>query len=142
MKRCKVTSAGTSKEEACQTCQTYKNGAVSNQLTVLSREGGVCGDNVFRKYKESRILCEPRCLKCVHITCHPLKREVHRKKTFSIFPYPDGISLTKLSLGGNKDVIYKLFPPRESLVCDIPAGDGNIEKLFHGVQIRLTFSSF
>ncbi len=29
------------------------------------------------------------------------------------------------------DVIYKLFPTRESLVCDIPAGDaGNIEKLF------------
>jgi hypothetical protein len=28
------------------------------------------------------------------------------------------------------DVIYKLFPPRESLVSDIPAGDGNIKKLF------------
>jgi hypothetical protein len=40
------------------------------------------------------------------------------------------MSLTKLSLGGNNDVIYKLFPPRESLVSDIPAGDGNIEKLF------------
>jgi hypothetical protein len=25
-----------------------------------------------------------------------------------------------------------LFPPRESLVSDIPAGDGNIEKLFYG----------
>jgi hypothetical protein len=37
---------------------------------------------------------------------------------------------TKLSLGGNNDVIYKLFPPGESLVSDIPAGDGNIEKLF------------
>jgi hypothetical protein len=40
------------------------------------------------------------------------------------------MSLTKLSLGGNNYVIYKLFPPRESLVSDIPAGDGNIEKLF------------
>jgi hypothetical protein len=41
------------------------------------------------------------------------------------------MSLTKLSLGGgDNDVIYKLFPPRESLVSDIPAGDGNIEKLF------------
>jgi hypothetical protein len=40
------------------------------------------------------------------------------------------MSLTKLSLGGNNDVIYKLFPPRECLVSDIPAGDGNIEKLF------------
>jgi hypothetical protein len=43
--------------------------------------------------------------------------------------------LTKLSLGGNNDVIYKLFPPRESLVSDIPAGDGNIEKLFYGVSL-------
>ncbi len=42
------------------------------------------------------------------------------------------MSLTKLSLGGNNDVIYKLFQPRESLVRDIPAGDGNIEKLFYG----------
>jgi hypothetical protein len=40
------------------------------------------------------------------------------------------MSITKLFLGGNNDVIYKLFPLRESLVSDIPAGDGNIEKLF------------
>ncbi len=40
------------------------------------------------------------------------------------------MSLTKLSLVGNYDIIYKLFPPRESLVGDIPAGDENIEKLF------------
>jgi hypothetical protein len=33
------------------------------------------------------------------------------------------MSLTKLSLGGNHDVIYKLFLPRKSLVSDIPAGD-------------------
>ncbi len=44
------------------------------------------------------------------------------------------MSLTKLSLGGNNDIIYKeLFPPRESLVSDIPAGDGNIEKVFFAV---------
>ncbi len=40
------------------------------------------------------------------------------------------MSLTKLSLGVNYDVIYKLFLSRESLVSEIPAGDGNIEKLF------------
>jgi hypothetical protein len=40
------------------------------------------------------------------------------------------MSLTELSLGGNNDVIYKLFPPRESLVSDISAGDRNVEKLF------------
>ncbi len=43
------------------------------------------------------------------------------------------MSLNKLSLSENYDVIYKLFLPRESLVCDIPAGDGNIKKLFYGV---------
>ncbi len=57
-------------------------------------------------------------------------RYLHCKKSFSIFPSLAGMSLTKLSLGGNNYVIYKLFPPRESLVSDIPAGDGNIEKLF------------
>jgi hypothetical protein len=40
------------------------------------------------------------------------------------------VSLTKLSLGGNNDVIYELFPARESLVSDIPAGDGKIVNLF------------
>ncbi len=42
------------------------------------------------------------------------------------------MSLTKLFLGGNDDAIYKLFLPRESLVSDIPAGNGNIEELFYG----------
>jgi hypothetical protein len=50
-------------------------------------------------------------------------------KSFSIFPSPAGMSLTKLSLGRN-DVIYKLL----LLVSDIPAVDGNIEKLFYGVN--------
>jgi hypothetical protein len=49
------------------------------------------------------------------------------KKGFSIFPFPAGMSLTKLSLGGNNNVIYKLFPSSESLVSDIPAAEGNIE---------------
>jgi hypothetical protein len=55
---------------------------------------------------------------------------IHRKKSFSIFPSPAGMSLTKLSLGGNNLYMTSLFPPRESLVSDIPAGDGNIKKLF------------
>jgi hypothetical protein len=32
--------------------------------------------------------------------------------------------------------MHKLFPHRESLVRDIPAGDGNIEKLFYGVCLQ------
>ncbi len=62
---------------------------------------------------------------------------VHRNESFSIFPSPSGMSLTKLSLDGNNDVIYKLFPPRESLVSDIPAGDGNIEQFFSCVWVFL-----
>ncbi len=55
------------------------------------------------------------------------------KKCFSIFPSPAWTSLTKLSLGGNNLYMTSLFSPRESLVSDIPAGDGNIEKLLYGV---------
>ncbi len=55
---------------------------------------------------------------------------IHCKKMLMIFPSPAGMSLTKLSLGGNCDVIYKLFPSRESLVSDIPAGDGKMANLF------------
>jgi hypothetical protein len=36
------------------------------------------------------------------------------------------MSLTKLSLAG----IFEFFPARESLVSDIPAGDGKIDNLF------------
>jgi hypothetical protein len=63
------------------------------------------------------------------ISSQDLYFSMHRKKSFLIFPSPAGISLTKLSLGGNYDIIYKLFLPRESLVSNIPAGDGNIKKL-------------
>jgi hypothetical protein len=41
---------------------------------------------------------------------------------------------TKLSLGGNNDVITELFLPRGSLVSDIPAGDGKLVNLFYGVR--------
>ncbi len=61
--------------------------------------------------------------------------EKRGKKSFSIFPSPARMSLTKLSLGGNNDVTHNLFPPRESLVSDIPAGDRNIEKLFFTVYV-------
>jgi hypothetical protein len=50
-------------------------------------------------------------------------KKLHRKESFSIFPSPAGMSLTKLSLGGNNVYMTSLFPPRESLVSDIPAGD-------------------
>ncbi len=61
---------------------------------------------------------------------HCVKCHLYRKKTFSIFLSPAAMSLTKLSLGGNNLFMTSLFPARESLVSDIAAGDGNIEKVF------------
>jgi hypothetical protein len=46
------------------------------------------------------------------------------------FPVPSRDVTTKLSLGGNNDVITELFLPRGSLVSDIPAGDGKVVNLF------------
>jgi hypothetical protein len=48
-------------------------------------------------------------------------------------PVPSRMSSNKLSLGRINLYITSLFPPRESLVSDIPAGEGNIVKLFYGV---------
>jgi hypothetical protein len=46
------------------------------------------------------------------------------------FPVPSRDVTTKLSLGGNNDVITELFLPRGSMVSDIPAGDGKLVNLF------------
>jgi hypothetical protein len=54
----------------------------------------------------------------------------HRKKKVREFPVPSRDVTTKLSLGGNNDVITELFLPRGSLVSDIPAGDGKLLNLF------------
>ncbi len=55
---------------------------------------------------------------------------LHRKKKVREFPVPSRDVTTKLSLGGNNDVITELFLPRGSLVSDIPAGDGKLVDLF------------
>jgi hypothetical protein len=52
------------------------------------------------------------------------------KKKVRKFPVPSRDATTKLSLGGNNDVITELFLPRGSLVSDIPAGDGKLVNLF------------
>jgi hypothetical protein len=54
----------------------------------------------------------------------------HRKKKVREFPVPSLDVTTKLSLGGNNDVITELFLPRGSLRSDIPAGDGKLVNLF------------
>jgi hypothetical protein len=65
---------------------------------------------------------------------------LHRKKSFSIFLTSAGMSLTKLSLGGNYDVIYKLFLPRDSLVSDIPAGEVISISFFYSVHISFFYT--
>jgi hypothetical protein len=57
-------------------------------------------------------------------------RSMHRKKKVREFPVPSRDVTTKLSLGGNNDLITELFLPRGSLVSDIPAGDGKLVNLF------------
>jgi hypothetical protein len=59
---------------------------------------------------------------------------IHRKKKVREFPVPRRDVTTKISMGGNNDVITELFLPRESLVSDIPAGDGKLVNLFYGVE--------
>ncbi len=60
---------------------------------------------------------------------------IHRKKKVCKFPVPSWDVTTKLSLGGNNDVITELFLPRGILVSDIPAGDGKLVNLFYGVVL-------
>jgi hypothetical protein len=55
---------------------------------------------------------------------------LHRKKKVREFPVPSRDVTTKLSLGGNNDVITELFLPKGSLVSDIPPGDGKLVNLF------------
>ncbi len=62
------------------------------------------------------------------ITCAGTR--LHRKKKVREFPVLSRDVTTKLSLGGNNDVISELFLPRGSLVSDIPAGDGKLVNLF------------
>jgi hypothetical protein len=59
---------------------------------------------------------------------------LHRKKKDREFSVPSRNVTTKLSLGGNNDVITELFLLRRSLVSDIPAGDGKLVNLFYGVH--------
>ncbi len=54
----------------------------------------------------------------------------HRKKRFTSFPSPAGMSLTKLRLGRNNSFMTSLFPPRESLVVTFRLGTGNSRTFF------------
>jgi len=67
----------------------------------------------------------------------------HCKKRLAIFLSPAGMSLTKLFLGRNNLYMTSLFPPRESLVSDILAGDGKLANPFYSVPpFHNVYSSF
>jgi hypothetical protein len=57
----------------------------------------------------------------------PIEYTVKKVREFLV---PRRDVTTKLSLGGNNDVITELFLPRGSLVSDIPSGDGKLVNLF------------
>ncbi len=66
---------------------------------------------------------------------------LHRKKRLATFPSPAGMSLIKLSLGENNLYVTSLFPPRVSLVNDVPAEDGNVANLFCSVYAGFLVTS-
>jgi hypothetical protein len=68
-------------------------------------------------------------------------RTIHRKKKVREFPVPSLDVTTKLSLGGNYDVITEKFLPRGSLVSDIPAGDRKLVNLFFTVYILYSITT-
>jgi hypothetical protein len=62
-------------------------------------------------------------------------RGLYTVKKVREFPVHSRDVTTKLSLGGNNDVITELFLPRGSFVSDIPAGDGKLVNLFYCVLV-------
>ncbi len=66
-----------------------------------------------------------------HISC--TSRSLHRKKKVREFPVPSRDVTSKLSLGGNNDVITELFLPRGSLVVTSRLETGNSWTFFYGV---------
>jgi hypothetical protein len=63
----------------------------------------------------------------LHRSNSSIRRRTVTVKKVIVSPSPAGMSLTKLSPWAET---IKLFPPRESLVSGIPAGDGKNNKLF------------
>jgi hypothetical protein len=79
--------------------------------------------------------------KDIFIHCQSNTYNPHRKKRFTSFPSPAGMSLTKLPLGRNNSVMTSLFPPRESLVVTSRLGTGNSRTFFYGLGSRNNSSS-
>jgi hypothetical protein len=81
-----------------------------------------------------------RCMTWIHLPKGPVNKcrrfcfPMHRKKRFTSFPSPAGMSLTKLPLGRNNSVMTSFFIPAQGeFGSDIPAGDGKLANLFFTV---------
>jgi hypothetical protein len=70
-----------------------------------------------------------------------LMQILHRKKRFTSFPSPAGMSLTKLPLCRHNSVMTSLFPPRDSLVVTSRLGTGNSRTFFYGVASLMLLAS-
>jgi hypothetical protein len=89
-----------------------------------------------------RVSLQDRIIQYRHVHCTSTintsyKIQIHRKKRFTSFPSPAGMSLTKLPLGRNISVMTSLFPPRESLVVTSRLGTVNSRTFFCGVLLYL-----
>jgi hypothetical protein len=57
----------------------------------------------------------------------------YAKKKVIDFPSPAGMSLTKLPLGWN----YEIIPAQGEFVSNIPTGDGKSDNLFYSVRKKI-----
>jgi hypothetical protein len=110
---------------------------LSHGLAAREEQGGrrlyyniSCQGHVILADPWQGLLSSELCHFQLRINCIFAQLPVHHKKSFSILPSPAGMSLTKLPVGGNYDVMYKLFLLRESLVSDIPAWGREYRKAF------------
>ncbi len=86
-----------------------------------------------------RSMCRVRRAKPSQVSASSIydhSQPVHRKKRFTSFPSPAGMSPTKLPLDRNNSVMTSLFPPRESLVVASWLGRETREPFFYGVCVQ------
>ncbi len=84
----------------------------ASKIHIILHDETIFGNFLKSDNKEWR---QKICYKILLLHINIVSSRIHSKKSFSI--------------SGNNLYMTSFFPPRESLVSDIPAGDGNFEKL-------------
>ncbi len=84
-----------------------------------------------KAHHSSPLLTRPAVSRTLKHTRKKMHKSVHCKKRLAVFP-PPGCHLPNSPWPGR----IKLFPARESLVCDITAGDGKLANLFLQCRTR------